>query len=462
MKLNAKFDQRKSIRFTITRNFMLLMGGIILIAVIGQRIIMENILKDTINDVISESERVGVNDVINNALNSTTIWVTVFTIVTMVIAAIWTWKSFGKTARLLNGLRLHIEYLTMGTYHYKIKEKYFKREDEIGAICIALDKMQKSTIEMVKDLKDVTEEVNSKSGYLSKVSGELNCFTKDISEEINNIAQRISGETVDIEEIVCRMGEFSSLLSDTTKEINNLLDISKEVDGSAKESNGDLKELTRSMDDFNKLFQVFLLTLGTMNTDIKKVNDITDLINNVAEQTNLLALNAAIEAARAGDAGKGFTVVAAEIRKLSEKTKESSVSINNLIANVLVSSENLVLKTNQMNMELEKQKLGVDRSIISFKAISHSVNDMNPKIKMLVNRADLISKNSNNIIGEIQTLSSVNEDIGISAKEISSAAENTNVSSKEILNYSVTLKEKATVTRNYINKFKIEGVEEEE
>ncbi|MBU3107591.1 methyl-accepting chemotaxis protein [Clostridium gasigenes] len=462
MRLNAKFDNMKSIKFTITKNFIILMGIIISIIIGVQRFIMGSMLRSSITKVISEGEELVVDGVISKALNRTTMYIIVISIVIIIIGAIWIWKNFGRTARLLNGLRLHIEYLTNGVYHYKIKEKYFKREDEIGAICVALDKMQKSTIEMIKDLKSLTEDLNGQSGSLSNVSEELTCATGDISQAISNIAQGISGETMDIEVIIGRMSEFNKLLEDNIKDIDNLSGIANEVDKNANESNVELKELRKSMEDFNKLFQVFLGTIETMNTDIKKVDDITDLINNVAEQTNLLALNAAIEAARAGEAGLGFTVVASEIRKLAEKTKESSVSINHLIADVLNSSENLVSKTDEMSMELQNQKLGVDKSIVSFDVISNSIGDMNPKIKMLVKRANLISEDSNKIVMKIQNLSAVNEEICSSAEEITASAENTNTSSAEILKYSVSLKDNAGVTTNYINKFKLDGVAEEE
>ncbi len=129
-----------------------------------------------------------------------------------------------------------------------------------------------------------------------------------------------------------------------------------------------------------------------MNGNIKKVNDITDLINSVAEQTNLLTLNAAIEAARAGEAGKGFTVVAEKIRKLSDQTKNSSVSINNLINNVLDSSKNLATSTSEMSTELENQKVSMNKSIVSFKNISDSVSGMDVMISSLAKNSKLINE----------------------------------------------------------------------
>ena len=97
-----------------------------------------------------------------------------------------------------------------------------------------------------------------------------------------------------------------------------------------------------SINILNKKFLDFSYSLNLMSQDIKKINEMTNLINDITEQTNLLALNAAIEAARAGDSGKGFAVVAEEIRKLAEISKSSAKKI-------YASSQELSSASNQVS-----------------------------------------------------------------------------------------------------------------
>lgn len=236
----------------------------------------------------------------------------------------------------------------------------------------------------------------------------------------------------------------------------------KEVENNAIESNKDLHLLTKSLKNFEITFKIFIDILNEMNDNIKKVNEITDLINNVAEQTNLLALNAAIEAARAGEAGTGFSVVADEIRKLSEKTKTSSISINSLTENILESSKNLSIKTSKMNLELKHQKFGMQKAIDSFKLISDSVSIITPKMITLFNNYNKMCKSNIEIIEKIKILSSVNEDICISTESISDSSELTKDNSKKLLMYATELKDNSKITTNYINKFILNGPDEEE
>ena len=456
MRVEAKFDQTKSIKFSITKNALIIMGISLLFMVFIGRYIIWDVLNNSLEKTLATEK------IISGVINKITYINIIVAILSLVIAGMIMWNTFGKTARLLNGLRLHIEYLTGGVYHYKIKDKYFKREDEIGTICRALDKMQKSTVEMINDLKKSTQNMNDQSSNLKEISKGLSTTTTDISDSIKNIVKAISEESGDIINIIEKINEFSEILNEEADEVQIVSNLAMQVENNASTSNKDLLVLTQSLKNFESIFKIFLETLQNMNKNIKKVNDITDLINNVAEQTNLLALNAAIEAARAGDAGRGFTVVANEIRKLSEKTKESSVSITSLTDSILKSSKNLVSKTSEMNSELRIQKEGMGKAIDSFSLISDSVSTITPKMLKLSSNSNRMCKSNDDIMEKIEVLSSVNEEICASTESISDSSELTRENANKLLMHATELKNNAKITTNYIGKFILEGPEEEE
>ncbi|AIY84019.1 methyl-accepting chemotaxis (MCP) signaling domain protein [Clostridium baratii str. Sullivan] len=457
MRVDAKFDQTKSIKFNITKNALAIMAAVLVFIVFAGRIIVQEVLTSSLNNEVFEK-----GDIIKSIINKVT-YINIFiAALTLIIAGLIMWHTFGKIARLLNGLRLHIEYLAGGVYHYKIKDKYLKRKDEIGSICIALGKMQKSTVDMIRDLKKSSQNMNDQSSNLKEISKGLSTTTTDISDSIKNIVKAISDESGDIIKIIEKINEFGNILDDEANEVNDVLELAKKVEKDANTSNQDLLVLTKSLKDFEAIFGIFSETLKHMNMNIKKVNDITDLINNVAEQTNLLALNAAIEAARAGEAGKGFSVVADEIRKLSEKTKESSISITELTNTILKNSKNLVSKTSEMNLELKTQKDGMEKAIESFSIISDSVSTITPKMLKLSNNSKKMCKTNEDIMEKIEVLSSVNEEICASTESISDSSELTRKNANMLLTNASGLENNSKITKNYICKFILDGPEEEE
>ena len=130
-----------------------------------------------------------------------------------------------------------------------------------------------------------------------------------------------------------------------------------------------------------------------------------NIMNGISEQINLLAFNAAIEAASAGEAGRGFNVIASEVRKLSDKSKESSQSIYKIINRLMKIINKLVEESSNMDNELEKQKNIIYKASSSFAEIAVLVNEITPNVSNIDSAFEDISCNKDLIVETVYQLS---------------------------------------------------------
>ena len=202
----------------------------------------------------------------------------------------------------------------------------------------------------------------------------------------------------------------------------------------AKNSNDELQTLITSIELLNTNFDTFNNSLTLMATDIKEVNEMTNLINDISEQTNLLALNAAIEAARAGDAGRGFAVVADEIRKLAEMSKNSAQKIYSIVSKVIKSTDDITVNTNNITQDVKNQTVVVNNTITVFKEISDSVEEMIPKMYSIAKDFVALDSEKDSLVNNITNISAVSEQISATTQEIYASSEELSSASSEVAN----------------------------
>lgn len=153
-----------------------------------------------------------------------------------------------------------------------------------------------------------------------------------------------------------------------------------------------------------------------LSDSLNQVNQIVDLINNIADQTNLLALNAAIEAARAGEQGRGFAVVADEVRKLAEQSAHASKDINELILKVLSESKRAVEAMTEGNKQVKVGALIAGEAGGKFHEIIALINQ-------LVNQVQNVAAASEQVSAGVQNVAATTEEQTAAMEEVSSATD---------------------------------------
>lgn len=195
--------------------------------------------------------------------------------------------------------------------------------------------------------------------------------------------------------------------------------------------------------------------LQTLDSKSKEIGKILTIMSEIAEQTNLLALNAAIEAARAGEHGKGFAVVADEVRKLAEESQQSAKQIENLIKETQIDSHKTVQSMQEVNSNVEK---GLEIT----KLTEEKFTLVNDKMAEMVAKTDQIRKEAEAVIQAVNEVANSSAIIQDNAKENAGSAEHVAVTTEEqlatmeeITSSAEVLAEMSEKLQQLIQKFKV-------
>nr|WP_295974167.1 methyl-accepting chemotaxis protein [uncultured Bacillus sp.] len=381
------------------------------------------------------------------------IQVLIINIIAMSIAIIWGLSLSSRISKPLCVVTDHMKQLSLGDLTQE--PLVSKTKDEIGQLILSTNEMADHIRELLKEIHSVSEIVNSQSEELTQSANEVLCVTDQIATTMQDLAAGAEMEANNSTELSSIMDHFTN----NTKEASELGDTiqqrSNEVLSKTEEGNQLMKSSTLQMKKIDEIVHDTVQKVHNLNTQSKEIFKLVMVIKEVADQTNLLALNAAIEAARAGEQGRGFAVVADEVRKLAEETALSVNDITNIVSNIQ-NGFNLVNTSLQEGyQEVEKGTQQIESTGQTFSGISEAITGMADNIESMTNNLENISFSSQEMNKTIQDIAATSEESAAGVEQTSTSVQQTNKSIQEIANNSTELAQLAEKLNNLVSRFKL-------
>jgi len=290
----------------------------------------------------------------------------------------------------------------------------------------SIESEKKKQEELLENLLKLSAIVKKNSKEVFEIVEDLNTSSARLSGEIINIRQK-SNQTIEgIQNQSQLISEIQEIISDTASAGENMGDISQKTLKSANEGIKTMETLNLNVENVNKESHVVYKNIQDLQENCDEIKNIIKVISGISEQTNLLSLNASIESARAGKAGKGFSVVAEEIRNLAMKSKESAENISNIIKKLVLKAGNsvkafenlkesyseqtkIIFETNDIFSEISKKITALDRNVSEVTDKINGINELNFQIMTSIKEVTDNSKNTNQIVINATLLTDENE-----------------------------------------------------
>lgn len=284
-------------------------------------------------------------------------------------------------------------------------------KDEFGEISRNLDNMALQISEVIREISGATAQVATAAEQSSAVALQTS----------QNVAQQRQGT----DQVATAISEMSATVRDVARSTTDAAEMSQRVNASTLQGKTEIENTISLIQGLEVQAEQTSQIINELKGESDSISSVLDVIRGVAEQTNLLALNAAIEAARAGEQGRGFAVVADEVRNLAKKTQESTVSIQKMIANLQSGSERAATSMQETLGKAQEGASNVVRAGELLEEIAEgiaTISDRNIQVASAAEEQSLVAEEIHRNVNDINSL----------VIQVSAGAEQTAATSREL------------------------------
>ncbi|MCX7570022.1 methyl-accepting chemotaxis protein [Tumebacillus sp. DT12] len=328
-------------------------------------------------------------------------------------------------------------------------------KDEIGQLATAVNDMVANLRGLIGQVGDTAAQVAAASEELSANTDQATRATEQITLTIQDVAtgaeQQLNGAT-ESAAAIHQMATSLQRISGTTEDVAAA---SRATADEAEQGTDSIRRAEGQMGQISAVVRETADDVLRLESRSQEIDQIVGVITGIAEQTNLLALNAAIEAARAGEQGRGFAVVADEVRKLAEQSGASAGQIAELIRLIQSDTNRAVAAMGQVTREVESGTEIVHEAGRAFENIVTSARTVAARIEQVNLASAEIASTSDTVSDTVEQVTRIAQDSSDSAQSVAAASEQQLASVQEIAASAVSLSEMAQELQEMVGKFKV-------
>lgn len=290
----------------------------------------------------------------------------------------------------------HVDQLSQGRFGQRVEST---RQDELGLLARAANTLRDF-------LASTSERLHHSTQNLDSASNELNAIASRMTEGVSEQFERT-------DQVATAMHEMSATAQEVARHAADAAHAANDADDSARQGSTVMQSTIATITDIRGEIANTAEVIRRLESDSGRIGKVLEVIRGIAEQTNLLALNAAIEAARAGEQGRGFAVVADEVRHLAQRTAESTAEINQIIDTVQSGALNAVRAIESGQQRSEQGVTQVIEAGAMLQRITEAVEairDMNQQIATAAEEQTSVAEDISSNLTELTAIASANQD----------------------------------------------------
>ena len=328
-----------------------------------------------------------------------------------------------------------------------------KRKDEFGLLTASLNSMLDSIRALMNDMKSFGTKVSQMATDVSEQAGGISRSIDSTSQTMEDLAQGVQHQALETEAGSEKMVAFADNIGVVVSQTNSMGKAADQAIGAVEEGKQIIHGLSDESTHTVELTRELVGNIKEVQRSSKEIKEFVEVINSIAGQTNLLSLNASIEAARAGEAGRGLAVVAEEIRKLADQSRESGDRIHDIVADIGNTTDRTTESARRTEEMIVKQAQALQQTVEVFDRINQSVSALAQGIRVTVERMGEISDEKDQVQDSIQNISAVAQEMAASTQQVTTSLGSQNEVIAELVRQADNLNRDVRALDDAISKF---------